>query len=494
MNKLFTLGLFVLTLLAACSKSDKNTLEGSVENQTVQISGQITNPNGKEVTVSFQPLHFSLQAATHNAALDSNGQFSLKLPAEEAGYVTLQHGKERTTLYLHPGDQLKVNLDTEKFDESLKYEGEGAQINNYLVQRYLLDEEMMQLGPEGAFALETQAFMDQNDDWHQKNLKLLDSMVNEEKYADFVATEKAELKAQWAFNLRNYPGYYSRFTQKEPVEVKGYETYAEQIDFHNEANLNAPTMRAFIGWWTEKEAAQLIPEEVKETARDSYENWQEYSRMRLKAVFNLAQTKYSGKIREYLSAATLLQHLSFNGLEGFDPLKQAYDSVYSQSEYALYVKDIQDRLLAIQTGQPAPDFTYVSNEGTEVSLSDFKGKVVYVDVWATWCGPCRREFPYAAELKKAYKDAEDVVFMYVSVDDDKESWETYLKENPDFEGVHLWAKGWSDIARDYQISGIPRYLLIGKDGKIISADAPRPSDKETIQSLIEEHRTKKEQV
>lgn len=135
-------------------------------------------------------------------------------------------------------------------------------------------------------------------------------------------------------------------------------------------------------------------------------------------------------------------------------------------------------------GNEAADFTYPDVNGKNVSLSDFKGKVVLVDVWATWCSPCRGEIPH---LKKLERDmhGKDVVFLGVSVDEakDKQKWLDFIDQEK-LGGIQLHASGWSKITKDYKIKGIPRFMLFDKNGNIVSADAPRPSSSE-LKKMIE---------
>lgn len=131
-------------------------------------------------------------------------------------------------------------------------------------------------------------------------------------------------------------------------------------------------------------------------------------------------------------------------------------------------------------GHAAIDFKFPDATGREVALSDFKGKVVYIDIWATWCGPCKGEIPHMAKLEEEFKDCADMVFLSVSIDKakDKQKWLDMLKEKQ-MKGVQLFAGDRADdISGPYKVRGIPRFILVGKDGRIISGDAPRPSSTE----------------
>jgi thiol-disulfide isomerase/thioredoxin len=165
-----------------------------------------------------------------------------------------------------------------------------------------------------------------------------------------------------------------------------------------------------------------------------------------------------------------------------EPTLRNFQAQYPSSRYNKILTAQFEEWSALSAGKPAPDFTATHVDGKPFKLSDLKGKVVYIDIWATWCGPCRAEFPYAKDIKKHYKKNDDIVFLYVSVDEEKETWLKYLKENPDFEGLQVNDPGNFDsvIAKTYKVNGIPRYIIIDRDGKIFSTDANRPSSGEKL--------------
>lgn len=138
--------------------------------------------------------------------------------------------------------------------------------------------------------------------------------------------------------------------------------------------------------------------------------------------------------------------------------------------------DIGAKLYDARKGQVSADFTYPDSTGKMVSLSDFKGKTVVVDVWATWCGPCRKELPHLKKLEEEMRGKE-VIFIGISLDEAKnhDKWKQFLIDEQ-LPGIQLFAGSNSKIAKDYKITGIPRFMVFDREGKIVEANAPRPSD------------------
>jgi thiol-disulfide isomerase/thioredoxin len=125
----------------------------------------------------------------------------------------------------------------------------------------------------------------------------------------------------------------------------------------------------------------------------------------------------------------------------------------------------------------APTFNYVNHKGGTTKLEDFKGKYVYIDVWATWCGPCRAEIPSLKKIEEKYR-GKNIEFVSISIDVQKdfEKWNKFVSDKQ-LGGIQLFADNdWnSDFAKSFNITSIPRFILIDPAGKIINADAERPS-------------------
>jgi thiol-disulfide isomerase/thioredoxin len=132
-----------------------------------------------------------------------------------------------------------------------------------------------------------------------------------------------------------------------------------------------------------------------------------------------------------------------------------------------------------RSGNPSPKFSnYKTYGGGTTSLVDLRGKYVYLDIWATWCGPCIKEIPALKKLKEEYQN-KNIKFVSISVDKKKnyDEWKNMVEEKK-LKGIQLFANNGfnSQFVQDYGITAIPRFILIDKKGNIINADAPRPSD------------------
>ncbi len=146
---------------------------------------------------------------------------------------------------------------------------------------------------------------------------------------------------------------------------------------------------------------------------------------------------------------------------------------------------------AFPKGKKSPEFNaYENYAGGNTALKDLKGKYVYIDVWATWCGPCKAEIPSLKKLEKQY-EGKNIQFVSISVDEGRgyngdasaayEGWKKMIAEQQ-LTGIQLMADNGfrSQFIQDYKINGIPRFILIDPNGNIVDADAPRPSNPQLI--------------
>ncbi len=137
------------------------------------------------------------------------------------------------------------------------------------------------------------------------------------------------------------------------------------------------------------------------------------------------------------------------------------------------------------TGKASKSFEYENHAGGKTKLEDLRGKYVYIDVWATWCGPCRAEIPFLKKVEEKYHDKK-IAFVSISVDEDKdhEKWKKFVTDKT-LGGIQLFAdKNWmSEFITSYGINSIPRFILLDPQGSVISANADRPSDANLVAQL-----------
>jgi len=182
------------------------------------------------------------------------------------------------------------------------------------------------------------------------------------------------------------------------------------------------------------------------------------------------------KIKAYL---ILSNAASVRTYPGFLDYEKRYGKYLLTEEQQLRMKEISKNLVENTKGSPAFNFSFEDINGKQVTLASLKGKVVYIDIWATWCKPCINEIPSLKKLEKEY-EGKNVVFVSISIDAQKDhkKWKDFVAKEQ-LGGVQLFAGSRSkEIQEPYGIQSIPNFLLIGADGTLISSNAPRPSSSE----------------
>lgn len=134
-------------------------------------------------------------------------------------------------------------------------------------------------------------------------------------------------------------------------------------------------------------------------------------------------------------------------------------------------------------GQQSAPFDYENHKGGKTSLADLKGKYVYIDMWATWCGPCKKEIPFLKSVEEKYHD-KNIEFVSISVDKNKEAWTKMVSEK-ELGGIQLHSGDDREFSKAYEVTGIPRFILLDPNGNIVDADAPRPSSPKLIEVFTE---------
>jgi peroxiredoxin len=415
------------------------------------------------------------------APLNASGDFKFEFKDLSAAMpVHFTYAGQSTRLYLLPGDQLRLALDFKDFDKSLVYSGRGSAANNYLAQsqwKFEYSPPGNEPRPQDQFKPSTtptdmRAYADA---FRHKQLAFLASYAQAHPLpASFRRDAEFTIALQWGTHLLNYAGYHraqsgaalpaSYFDFIKELPLAELDQHFRSIDEHAQIGqfLNAYQNRLLP-------SGQLSPDPAAGP------------RLYQLATAELGNTRFRDILLQMLIFDKLRDDLP--GVLAFYPTFRLHNR---DSAVAQNLRQTIAQRQQLGDGKPAPAFTLVDNTGKTVSLSDFKGKVVYLDFWGTWCGPCMREMTESAPALKKQFVGRDVVFLYISVGDPEAKWKQTLadKQFTSSNSVHL-RSATNVEATVYQVNGYPSYFLIGRDGRFIKLAAPRPSDGATTVAALE---------
>ena len=184
--------------------------------------------------------------------------------------------------------------------------------------------------------------------------------------------------------------------------------------------------------------------------------------------YDFAKEKLQGRVLYWFLAGELIDGFR-QGSEAFALALRKWEDFEEINPHPEYTEAVQAALndaLKLQPGQPAPEFTLHDLDGEPVWLSQFKGKVILLDFWASWCGPCISDLPHLRKIKERTA-AQPVVFLNLSLDEDDAAWRKAIEKH-EIEGVHVRAEGWgSEVARAYSVRALPSYFLVDSQGLIL---------------------------
>lgn len=199
---------------------------------------------------------------------------------------------------------------------------------------------------------------------------------------------------------------------------------------------------------------------------------------------------YTGKVKEFalnhqmsydISLAKNFDRLQYCK-EMFKPYIDKFKDEYYRKTLTTQFAEKKQQLAKTAIGKPAPTFTLASNKGKTHSLADFKGKVVFIDLWASWCHACRAETPHLQILYNKYKKDHRIAFVSIAISDGRREWQKALyKDKPTW--LQLIDKG--DVVKNaYVANMIPQFVIINKKGQIVNFDAPEPSSGQKLESVL----------
>lgn len=447
--------LFSLICVVACQKNEQFTL----------LSGTIQNADSTKITL--EGINFSKEISMKNGIFAD----TLTLPYEGL-YNLILNDENMFFIYLENGFQLNFVTESDDFYPKMNFTGTGSAENNFLVQKRTVEQKTYGLLTSRAeaikvYSVDENAFLAKGDLYKKEmNQRIKDSKIPNSK---FLATETKDIDFYILKMNDNFPRYHAFFT--ENPDFKPSANFPKLT-----ADFNMDDETLYLNSFSYQTLTSVAFQEYMYDESDD-------KSLPIEKGFAKLKTLSSKRIQSDL---VKMMSYEFNGET--PNLEAVYKEMMAYAVDEQFKKKITEKfeiLKNITKGSPSPTFDYENVNGGTTSLESLKGKLVYIDVWATWCGPCIGEIPALKEVEKTYH-GKNIEFVSISIDDrkDHEKWKKMVADK-ELKGIQLFADAdWkSDFVKKYAIDGIPRFILLDAEGKIVNADAPRPSDPKLIDLL-----------
>ena len=440
--------LLALVFVAGCSSNSESKPEDII------LTFDITSPVSNEVNIVCQNKIINIPLV--------DGKADAVLNDIDAAYLRIHYGMGMRKVYVEKGDRATISFNGADMDGSFSFKGDKEAAVSYL------QNVTYAALPDEAYALEFDEYLSKINAKKDDALKLLKANAIQGA-GRFVDMETGRIKYLYATPLLMYPvGHMMMAQQMDYQPDTAYYETIRQLFVDDDNLVDIDEYRNFI-----IEAAHVLDEENRTVTK-----------VREKTV---AQMNYitdhfsSAKVNEALLHYLASSYVDVFGIDGIDEIKSLHSTYVKNPVLVADFAEKFDKWDRSKPGKISPDFNAVDLEGKEWTLADFRGKYVYIDMWATWCNPCKRELPYLKELEKKFEGAE-IVFIGLSTDGDQSKWEKMVKEGA-MPGVQLYLGPRSAFQKAYNIDGIPRFILLDKDGRIINNNMSRPSSEDTAKVL-----------
>ncbi len=479
-NILMRLGIMLL-FIAGCqgTSKEKSAIQKKRGNKVI-ITGEVQNPQAKRVRIKKAA---SLPKDFKSANLDGNNGFKTQLTLSEPSFLRGIHKKKDFNFYAEPGDSIHLSFNTTNFPASLNFSGNRSLENGYLADKARLRDSLQLLSKNAQRKLyqkSPQAFLKGIDSMSTTFKRFLDNYFETSFWdnltgkkspsSTFLQYEKANNDFLFYRLKGSYPLIYQRLNRGKKANLpEGYYDYRKDIEFKNAKFLNIPAFKDYAKTFLNikaREKMQANPGQKRSS--------------RVSVFKDIVEQHFTNDtLKAHTLGEVLLKQIQRKGVNsGMKDVLAYYEKLPYREKVKAQINKIRESWKAIQKGKPAPGFAYPDTSGETVALKDLRGSYVYIDAWATWCGPCIREIPKLKELHEKFKD-KNIKFVSISLDKakDKEKWKQMV-DNKNLKGYQLFAKGKAfnaKLANDYMINSIPRFILIDPEGKIVDANAPRPS-------------------
>lgn len=392
----------------------------------------------------------------------TDGKATVQLDGMDALYANVYYGEKTKNIYLQKGDDVTISFDANDFDNTFAVKGGNEKAIDYLnkIQLTGLPNEVY-IQPWSEF----KATVD-------KKIASMKRLLKARKFAaddKFLKMEEGRITYFYANAFLMYPVSHTYLTQDTTLVLGKdyYDTlrqYVKEDDdlADNDEYRNYMIETAHVFDEAGKNIRQLYP---KVLAEMSY----------------IGENTKSDKVRESLIHFLAFTYVEGNGVENITDLQNLYYTYVTSPRLNEIFKKACAKWDKAAVGRPSPMFKGVDVNGKEMTLRDFRGKYIYIDMWATWCGPCQKELPFLKKLEEKFK-GRNIVFVGLSIDQDKAKWAARVKSGA-LSGTQLHIGKGSKFQSDYRISGIPRFILLDPNGRIVNPDMTRPSSEDTEKIL-----------
>ncbi len=467
MNRLTVIIILTAGLLAGCGKS-------GVKPGEARISGTFTP------AVSGY-LNITAGSVLDSARIDKNGEFSIEIKLASPGKAMLFFANKLTDVFLEPGKEVILNINSVVFPENITYSGHLGPVNHYLTLARKLDQQSS-IPASQLFSMEPDQFVRFSDSVRQLKNRLLNEYETKYKEIDpaFVSQTRSDIEFSWADQHILYPGKYALLKGVMPALPGGYHIdYLNRLNLNAAVNLSSQAYIALIQDYLDYREAKYL-DEHPETSSLIFPG--------SVARFRVIHDEFTDQqVKDYLLYKAMDDHLANYGTTRVESFLTDFRINCKNPEYIENIDAIVENMEKVSLGKPAPDFTAFTTDGKKVRLSDYYGQLLYIGFWASWSGWSAQEIPYFEQLNRDFA-GKPVKFILVSLDfeKDRNKWVAIVTANK-FKSIQLMQDPESTVLKDsYFLNDFPRYFLIGKDGKIISVYAPRPTENiaETLNRIL----------
>jgi thiol-disulfide isomerase/thioredoxin len=444
----------------------------------VKIS--INYPKAAGDTVTIGRLNMASLAGIElgKVRLDSAGKGVAEIEVAEPIYAYANGKRMAAGLFVSPGDELAIMPSSQDAKLAIRFEGDGAAVNQFINESTQVKNGLEKRNGTYSFQLGPDDFLKAKDSLRRGYDQLLAKLKSNKEVSEELL---GILSRQTDISIIFYQ--YNFAIGKDSLEIP--ESVREVVE-----KLPLDTIALKTGMFDYSLIASSFYQHKISNA--IYEENEELDADTLESIFPLLVEKkikagkYPGQIEDFLRVISADVQIRLNGLTP-NVLKLAgtLEKEIVSEDFKSVIREDVARWQKLGPGKPAPDFAGITPDGKKLALSDLRGKIVYVDIWATWCGPCIGEFPDSKKVQAEFKGNDQIAFLYVSVDRDTLAWKKMVAGNRAPKGLHMLNSTDTpgSVWNLYHVWGVPRYLLIDAQGRMVTTHAVRPSSGDVQEEL-----------